>query len=115
MLNKYCLRDEIRNTWVLMMLSNNIGFLEPPPITVLLVGFKYYGFRCQVQTALYTTKLQSPCVLIDGFGDNGLEEDMATHSSILAGESQGQKSLAGYSPWGCKESNAIEVTEHTHT
>ena len=24
----------------------------------------------------------------------------------------GQKSLAGYSPWGCKESN---MTEHTHT
>ena len=27
---------------------------------------------------------------------------MATHSSILAGKSHGQRSLAGYSPWGCK-------------
>ena len=29
---------------------------------------------------------------------NHLEEDMATHFSILAGESHGQRSLAGYSP-----------------
>ena len=28
---------------------------------------------------------------------------------FLPGESHGQKSLAGYSPWGCKES---DVTEH---
>ena len=32
-----------------------------------------------------------------------LEEEMATHSSILAWESQGQKSLEGYSPCGHKE------------
>jgi len=34
-----------------------------------------------------------------------LEEEMATHSSVLAGKSHGQRSLAGYSPWGCKESD----------
>ena len=27
---------------------------------------------------------------------------MTTHSSILPGEFQGQRSLVGYSPWGCK-------------
>ena len=31
--------------------------------------------------------------------EGGLEEEMATHSSILAGKSHGQRSLAGYSPW----------------
>ena len=31
-------------------------------------------------------------------GEVRLEEGMATHSSILPGESQGPKSLAGYSP-----------------
>ena len=36
--------------------------------------------------------------------EDPLEEGMATHSSILPGESHGQRSLAGYSPWGCKES-----------
>ena len=36
---------------------------------------------------------------------------MATHSSIL-GESLGQRSLAGYSPWGCKESDTTEANYH---
>ena len=42
-----------------------------------------------------------------------LEEGRATHSSILAGESHGQRSLVGYSPHGCKELDMTEVTEHT--
>ena len=41
---------------------------------------------------------------------------MVTHSSMkwrIPGEFHGQKSLAGYSPWGCKRPN---VTVHlTHT
>ena len=37
-----------------------------------------------------------------------LEEEMATHSSILPGESHGQRSLTGYSPWGRKESDTTE-------
>ena len=40
-----------------------------------------------------------------------LEKGMATHSSILAWKYHGQRSLAGYSSWDCKES---DVTEHTH-
>ena len=31
-----------------------------------------------------------------------LEEEMATHSSILAWKSHGQRSLTGHSLWGCK-------------
>ena len=34
---------------------------------------------------------------------------------FLPGESRGQRSLTGYSPWGCKESDTTEATEHTHT
>ena len=30
--------------------------------------------------------------------EDSLEKEMATHSRILAGESHGQRSLAGYSP-----------------
>ena len=37
-----------------------------------------------------------------------LEKEMATHSSILAGKSHAQRNLAGYSPWGCKESDTTE-------
>ena len=33
---------------------------------------------------------------------------------FLPGESHGQRSLVGYSPWGCKESDTAEVTEHPH-
>ena len=32
--------------------------------------------------------------------DDLLEKEMATHSGILAGKSHGERSLAGYSPWG---------------
>ena len=35
--------------------------------------------------------------------EDPLEEGMAIHSSILAGESHGQRSLVGYSPQGHKE------------
>ena len=32
--------------------------------------------------------------------EDPLEEGMTTHSSVLAGESHGQRRLAGYSPQG---------------
>ena len=41
--------------------------------------------------------------------DDPLEKEMATHSGILAWESHGQRSLAGYSPWGCKESDGHDL------
>ena len=53
--------------------------------------------------------------LIPGLG-RPLEKGMATHSSILAWEipgKNGQKSLAGYSPWGCKESDMTEQLRTT--
>ena len=48
--------------------------------------------------------------------EDSLEEEMATHSmqcSYLE-NSHGQRSWAGYSPWGCKESDTTEATWHTH-
>ena len=42
--------------------------------------------------------------------EDPLEKEMATHSSILLGKFHGQRSLVGYSPWGCKESDTTEVT-----
>ena len=41
-----------------------------------------------------------------------LKEAVAICSSILAGKFHRQRSLANYSPWGCKE---VDTTEHTHT
>ena len=40
--------------------------------------------------------------------ENPLEKGMATHCSIFAGKSHGQRSLVGYSPWGHKEYNTTE-------
>ena len=41
--------------------------------------------------------------------EDPLEKGMTTHSSILAREFHGQRRLAGYSPWGCKE---LKMTNH---
>ena len=46
--------------------------------------------------AMQRTQVQS---LIE---EDPLEKEMATHSSILAWKSQGQRSLVGYSPWDHK-------------
>ena len=40
--------------------------------------------------------------------EDTLEKGMAAYSSIQPGEFHGQKRLADYSPWGCKESNMTE-------
>ena len=40
--------------------------------------------------------------------ENPLQEEMATHSSILAWEFHGQRSLVGYSPQG---PNELDTTE----
>ena len=44
--------------------------------------------------------------------EDPLEEEMTTTLVFLPGKSHGQKSLAGYSPWGHRE---LDVTEHAHT
>ena len=36
---------------------------------------------------------------------------MAPHSGVLAGESQGQRSLVGCRPWGRTESDTTEATQ----
>ena len=41
--------------------------------------------------------------------EDALEEEMATHSSILAGKAHRQRS---YGPWGCKE---LDTTEYSTT
>ena len=52
-------------------------------------------------------------------GENPLQEEMATHSSILAGkilwteEYHGQRSAMGYSPWSHKESVSTHSLTHS--
>ena len=58
--------------------------------------------------AVWKTWVRSLC------WEDSLEKGMATHSSILAGEFHGQRSLVGYSPRDCKESDTTEWPA-THT
>ena len=45
--------------------------------------------------------------------EDPLEKGMVTHSSILAGEFYGRRSLAGYGLQGCKELDMSEkLTQH---
>ena len=41
-------------------------------------------------------------------GQEDLKKGMATHPTFLPGESHGQRSLVGYSSWGCKGSDMTE-------
>ena len=45
---------------------------------------------------------ESVCNAGDLGWEDPLEKEIATYSVFLPGQSHGQKSLAGYSPWGCK-------------
>ena len=45
--------------------------------------------------------------------EDPLEKEMATHSSTLAWKIHEWRILAGYSPWGCKESDTTEPTSLT--
>ena len=48
---------------------------------------------------------------VRSLGQEGpLQKEMATHSVFLPGESHGQRSMADYSSWGCKEPDTAEVT-----
>ena len=47
--------------------------------------------------------------------EDPLEKGLATHSSILACKSHEQRSLAGCSLWGRKESGTTEATQHART
>ena len=65
------------------------------------------GMSYVAQMVKNLSVMQETCVQPLGWEDP-LEKGMSTHSSILAGESHGQRSLAGSSPWGQKESDIIE-------
>ena len=73
---------------------------------MIKVGAEYSDFS-GAQTLKHLPAMRETWV--GSLGQEGpLEEEMATHSSILAGESHEQRSLGRYSPWGRKESDATE-------
>ena len=72
----------------------------------------------QGQASLVAHTVKNPPAMWDtwaqslGWEDALEEEGMATHSSILAWRTHGDRCLVGYSPWGCRESDTTEATKH---
>ena len=68
----------------------------------------------QYETAFQVAQWQRICLPVQEMWvrslvwEDPLEENLATHSSILAGEFRGQRGLASCSPWSCKESDTTE-------
>ena len=52
--------------------------------------------------------LEIPETWVRSLDQEGLEKEMATHSSILAWEIPWTEELVGYSPQGCEESDTTE-------
>ena len=77
-------------------------------------AFKNMGFPVSSQGKKNLSAMQEMWVQPLGREDP-LEKEMATPSSILAGESHGQRSLEGYSPWGHKESDTTERLHFKNT
>ena len=72
---------------------------------------QYSWASLEAQMVKNPPAMPETCVSSMGWEDP-LERRMATHSGIPAGESQGQRNLAGYSLWGHKE---LDVTERLST
>ena len=70
-------------------------------IPVWLYG-SFPGGSDSKESAMQETQVQSPGQ------EDPLEKRIATHYSLLAGECNGQRSQAGYSSWGSKESDMNE-------
>ena len=74
---------------------------------ILNLFTKYQGASLVAQSVKNLPAMQETQVQFLGQEDP-LEKEMTTQSSILPGESHGQRILVGCSPWGCKE---LETTE----
>ena len=66
-----------------------------------------FGSFPVAQTVKNLPAMQETRVQLLG-GEDPLEKGTATHSSILPGESHGQRSRAGHSPWVRKQSDMTE-------
>ena len=70
------------------------------------------GTSLVAQMAKRLPTMQETQVQSLGWADP-LEKEMATTPVFLPGKSHGQRSLAGYSPWGHQESDATERLHFT--
>ena len=69
-----------------------------------------YVYVWASQVVLVVKNLPGDLGLIPGLGKIPWRREWQPTPVFLPGESPGQRSLAGYSPWGCKESGTTEET-----
>ena len=72
-----------------------------------------YGSLCYtVGLPRWLSGEESACSAVDPCSVSGLGRSPGRQPTpvFLPGESHGQRSLAGYSPWGCRELDTTEVT-----
>ena len=65
------------------------------------------GASLVAQTVKHLPTMQETWVQSLGWADP-LENEMTTTPVLLPGKSHGWRSLVGYSPWGCKESDTTK-------
>ena len=70
---------------------------------------------CPVISLCYFTVFKTTTTLNGEGNGNPSPGEYCTHQILLPGELHGQRSLAGYSPWGHKESDLTEQLSLIHT
>ena len=90
----------------------SISELGSSPGERISYPFQYSWASLVDQTIKNLTAMQETWGQSLNWGFFSLGKEMATNSSILAGEFHGQRRLVGYSPWGHKE---FDVTERLST
>ena len=92
--NKYLCNSYVPGTGIKLWVKTDMGFP---------------GGSVVKKKKIHLTMQETQETWARSLGQEGpLEEETATHSSILARESHEQRSLAAYSPWGHKESDTTE-------
>ena len=74
---------------------------NPPLVLAFLVPQSVKNLPVMLRTGVLSRDQEDP-----------LEKEMATHSSIIAQKSHAERSLVGYSLWGCKELDTTEWLNH---
>ena len=89
--------------------------LPPPNLCKLFKGMNSFLWASMVAQLVKNLPAMQETQVWSLGEEDPLEKGRATHSSILAGESCGQRSPVSYSPRGLKQIDMTERLTHTYT
>ena len=100
-------------TWEAHELLRPIGWSRNDVVRLLRLSLKRPCSLCFHHFAIF---MNLPATQFQFLGwEDPLEKEMTTHASVLAGESHGQRSLVGRSPWWCKSQTWLSNWTTTST